>query len=156
MDDITKARVRNGYGITTSRYSISELGYDDKTSDAVASRPKPPSNVHVYSKLHYPSLRSPHLQVCYPETVAKLQPPFGQLTRKETPSELKRFSGPVRTRGMRADWTTTPTIDGVAAGGAFAAFYRAVAAGAPTPPLLWQDGALPCAGCACPGGMVGP
>tara|TARA_B100000475_G_scaffold116319_1_gene84819 strand:+ start:273 stop:767 length:495 start_codon:yes stop_codon:yes gene_type:complete len=101
--DITKARVRNGYGITTSRYSISELGYDDKTSDAVASRPKPPSNVHVYSKLHYPSLRSPHLQVCYPETVAKLQPPFGQLTRKETPSELKRFSGPVRTRGMRAE-----------------------------------------------------
>lgn len=53
-------------------------------------------------------------------------------------------------------WTTTPTIDGVAAGGAFAAFYRAVAAGAPTPPLLWQDGALPCADCACPGGMVGP
>lgn len=53
-------------------------------------------------------------------------------------------------------WTTTPRIDGVAAGGAFAAFYRAVAAGAPTPPLLWQDGALPCAGCACPGGMVGP
>lgn len=53
-------------------------------------------------------------------------------------------------------WTTTPRIDGVAAGDAFTAFYRAVAAGAPTPPLLWQDGALPCAGCACPGGMVGP
>jgi len=53
-------------------------------------------------------------------------------------------------------WTTTPTIDGVAAGDAFTAFYRAVAAGAPTPPLLWQDGALPCAGCACPGGMVKP
>lgn len=100
--DITKARVVNGYGIRTSMYSISELGYDDKASAAV-SRPKPAANTHVYSKLHYPSLRSPHLQVCYPETVAKLQPPFGQLTRKETPSELKRFSGPVRTRGMRAE-----------------------------------------------------
>ena len=97
--DITKARVVNGYGIRTSMYSISELGYDDKASAAV-SRPKPAANTHVYSKLHYPSLKNPHLQVCYPETVAKLQPPHGQLMRKATPQALKTFRGAVQTRGM--------------------------------------------------------
>ena len=57
-------------------------------------------NTHVYSKLHYPSLKNPHLQVCYPETVAKLQPPHGQLMRKATPQALKTFRGAVQTRGM--------------------------------------------------------
>ena len=56
----------------------------------------------------------------------------------------------------RALWTSTPAVDGDAAGAAFTAFYRAVAAGAPTPPIRWQAGSLPCEDCACPAGMVGP
>ena len=144
----TRARVQNGYGITTSLYSISHLGHADFTTEAPAPRgrrprrastrlgrgssrgrgacrdavrprgppPKESSSVRppprrrrdpapaqatkgrktqsdalVFGKLHNVSRKNLHMQVAYPETVAKLQPPWGDLTRKQTPRALKTF-----------------------------------------------------------------
>ena len=52
---------------------------------------KTQSDALVFGKLHNVSRKNLHMQVAYPETVAKLQPPWGDLTRKQTPRALKTF-----------------------------------------------------------------
>ena len=52
---------------------------------------KTQSDALVFGKLHNVSRKNLHMQVAYPETVAKLQPPWGDLTRKQTPQALKTF-----------------------------------------------------------------
>lgn len=98
--DITKHREKNGYGIRTSMYSITHLGREDKATDATSGRSKS-TDIAVFSKLHNASRKNTHMQVHYPETISKLQPPMGALTRKTTPNCLKAFGHPdmYKTRG---------------------------------------------------------
>ena len=64
----------NGFGVSTSQISTSHLGIRDKpvnphtrAFDAAAAKQ------HA-TEIHYPSLRSCHLQANYPSTIVKLDP----------------------------------------------------------------------------------
>ena len=99
---ITRKREANGYGIRTSMYSVSHLGANDFSTKATLGR-KMEKDALLYSKLHNVSRKDLHMQVFYPETVAKLQPPYGDLTRQTPPAALKNPRHPAaqKTRGWR-------------------------------------------------------
>jgi hypothetical protein len=66
----------NGFGVSTSQISTSHLGIRDKpvnphtrAFDAAAAKQ------HA-TEIHYPSLRSCHLQANYPSTIVKLDPSY--------------------------------------------------------------------------------
>ena len=92
--DITKAREVNGYGIRTSMYSITQIGRNDASTSATSGRPKPPKESMLYGKLHNGSRKNIHMQVHYPETISLLQPPRGDVSRKELPHNLIAFGHP--------------------------------------------------------------
>jgi len=91
--DITKRRLTNGHGITTSLWSASHIGAEPRPvpfqmplSQYRAEAKRVSDDV---KRRHDPSVRNMHLQKNYPETRKLLQPPRGSLTNYETPRELK-------------------------------------------------------------------
>ena len=62
---------------------------------------------------HQPSKMNSHMQIFYPDTTARLQPPYGELTRRPTPSEYYKDPALHRTRGMRDEvpFATTHRVE---------------------------------------------
>lgn len=93
--DITKAREVNGYGVRTSMYSITQIGRNDASTSAKSGRPKAPAaTAAVFGMLHNASRKNVHMQIHYPQTIGKLQPPRGDVSRKELPHNLIAFGHP--------------------------------------------------------------
>ena len=87
----------NGYGIRTTRWSVTSIGADgeDKTAASDAILVKAAQKVeHKLKGVHLPAKSNLHLQVHYPSTAKSLQtadPQRHSNTRRETPRELKTF-----------------------------------------------------------------
>lgn len=97
--DIVNQRMTNGYGITTSMYSVTAVGHADFSTKATNGRVQEKACV-LNKRFHNPSRKNLHMQTAYPETVAKLQPLRGDLTRATTPPQLKeRDPAKRKTRG---------------------------------------------------------
>lgn len=107
--DITKRRLTNGHGITTSLWSASHIGAEPRPvpfqmplSQYRAEAKRVSDDV---KRRHDPSVRNMHLQKNYPETRKLLQPPRGSLTNYETPRELKGDNVPFPPHNMhRTKW----------------------------------------------------
>ncbi len=88
-------RVVNGYGITTSLQSITQLGANEHASASLAQYKAGAIAAEAAVKQkHGPAIRSLHMQKNYPETRRLMQPPYGRLAVAETPRELKDVSFP--------------------------------------------------------------
>ena len=66
-------KVENGYGLPTTLYSITHLGHADFSTAATKGRVQEKA-CFVNKRFHNPSRKNLHMQVAYPETIAKLQP----------------------------------------------------------------------------------
>ena len=92
-------KVENGYGLPTTLYSITHLGHADFSTAATKGRVQEKA-CFVNKRFHNPSRKNLHMQVAYPETIAKLQPLQGDLSRAVTPPQLKEMDPTKRkTRG---------------------------------------------------------
>ena len=92
-------KVENGYGLPTTLYSITHLGHADFSTAATKGRVQEKA-CFVNKRFHNPSRKDLHMQVAYPETIAKLQPLQGDLSRAVTPPQLKEMDPTKRkTRG---------------------------------------------------------
>ena len=92
-------KVENGYGLPTTLYSITHLGHADFSTAATKGRVQEKA-CFVNKRFHNPSRKNLHMQVAYPETIAKLQLLQGDLSCAVTPPELKEMDPTKRkTRG---------------------------------------------------------
>ena len=110
-------KVENGYGLPTTLYSITHLGHADFSTAATKGRVQEKA-CFVNKRFHNLSRKNLHMQVAYPETIAKLQPLQGDLSRAVTPPQLKEMDPTKRkTRGEERQIPTrrrTPTTRGCA------------------------------------------
>lgn len=94
--DLTKRRLTNGHGITTSLWSASHIGAEPRPvpfqMPRAAYRAEAMRVSDAVKRRHDPSVRNMHLQKNYPETRRLLQPPHGAGTHYETPRALKGAS----------------------------------------------------------------
>jgi hypothetical protein len=96
--DVTQGRVYNGYGIKTSKLSVTNIGQYNLETDAISKREavlreqmKSSALAEIErSKANHPSKMNLHMQKHYPETLSRLK--NGELTRLRTPSGLKKFT----------------------------------------------------------------
>eukprot|EP00520_Triparma_pacifica_P010386 CAMPEP_0118659946 /NCGR_PEP_ID=MMETSP0785-20121206/15392_1 /TAXON_ID=91992 /ORGANISM="Bolidomonas pacifica, Strain CCMP 1866" /LENGTH=226 /DNA_ID=CAMNT_0006553103 /DNA_START=45 /DNA_END=722 /DNA_ORIENTATION=- len=96
--DVTQGKVYNGYGMRTSKLSITNIGQYNLEADAISKREnilreqmKASALTEIQrSKANHPSKLNLHMQKHYPETLSRLK--NGALTRLRTPSELKEFT----------------------------------------------------------------
>ena len=97
MENPYGKREINGYGIKTTRWSVTSIGAEGEgrtaASDAILE--KAAARVeHQLKGVHLPAKGNLHLQVHYPRTAGLLQtavPGRHSNTRRETPRELKTF-----------------------------------------------------------------
>ena len=96
--DVTQGKVYNGYGVQTSKLSISNIGQYNLEADAISKREnvlreqmKTSALDEIQrSKANHPSKLNLHMQKHYPDTLSRLK--HGDLTRLKTPSDLKQFT----------------------------------------------------------------
>lgn len=91
-------RVMNGYGINTSKLSITHIGTEPRAvryqMTAEQYRNEAIGVGEETKRRHGPANRSPHLQQTFPVTRRLLQPPHGRMCSGETPRELKDVTFP--------------------------------------------------------------
>ena len=66
----------NGFGVSTSQISTSHLGIRDKPVNPHTKAFDAAAAKQHATEIHYPSLRSCHLQANYPSTIVKLDPSY--------------------------------------------------------------------------------
>jgi len=93
--DVTRGKVTNGYGQSTSKLSVTMIGQYNLEAEASGARTeqlkrdmsRSAAEEVVRSKCDHPSKLNLHFQKEYPETMNRLQ--NGDLTRAKTPERLK-------------------------------------------------------------------
>ena len=105
-------RTRNGFGVTTSQLSASQVGIRDKAENPHTRAFRDAAQAQLRTDIHYPSRRSCHLQSAYPGTIVKLDPsyPFkpptpmdphaGEMTKRAFVKDSFRGAQP----GMASKW----------------------------------------------------
>ncbi|GMH47564.1 hypothetical protein TL16_g00093 [Triparma laevis f. inornata] len=96
--DVTQGKVYNGYGMKTSKLSVTNIGQYNLESEATTKRENA-QRAHMIiaakqeienSKTNHASRMNLHMQKHYPDTLSRLQ--HGDLTRLKTPPDLKQFT----------------------------------------------------------------
>jgi hypothetical protein len=117
VNDISRSRIQNGYGIKTSALSITNVGSAPRLPPSQITPAQYKSEAITISnqvkRRHGPANTSLHMQKNFPETRRLMQPPYGRLSEQETPRELKNISFPPkndhRTKWERDDKPFTQT-----------------------------------------------
>jgi len=100
MPDSIHTRVYNGYGMKTSKLSVTNIGMYNIEAAAISRREaqqkaellRAAMDEGLRGKADHPSKRNLHFQKEYPETMQRLAK--GDLTRVKTPNMLKTFGDP--------------------------------------------------------------
>lgn len=108
VNDLSRSRVQNGYGIKTSLLSITNVGSQPRLPPSQITPAQYRSEAITISsqvkRRHGPANASLHLQKNYPETRRLMQPPYGRLSHQQTPRELKNVTFPPKNESHRTKW----------------------------------------------------
>jgi hypothetical protein len=69
-------RVTNGFGVKTSLLSVSHIGVDSQKRESRRRAAAEPAKHASAADAHMPSKANTHMQVFYPTTIGRLQPPM--------------------------------------------------------------------------------